>query len=393
VNPFDRLHAAVEQGEFSRRVLPELAVGRSPIPPMDSIRAPVPELGPGRRPTVSVIIPCYNYGRFLPNAVHSALDQRDVAVEVIVVDDASTDDSLRTANRLGEGNACVHVLANDRNLGHVATFNRGYEAATGEFIVRLDADDMLTPGSLSRAVTLFDAFPSVGLVYGHPRHFSSATPPAPRETLRGWTVWTGRAWLAQRCRAGTNCITTPEAVLRASVMHEVGGLDTRLHYAQDMEMWLRVASVSDVGHVDGPDQALHRDHPASMSVTEGAGVLTDIAERRAVFEAVFDGPAKALPNADELHVAARRRLAEEALDRACRAYDRGKATTEPISEYVAFALETYPQATQLPRWRALAARRRIGARHSRYVPTFFAGAVARRMREERSFLRWQRTGL
>ena len=63
----------------------------------------------------------------------------------------------------------------------VATFNDGAKTATGEFLVRLDADDLLTPGSLARATQLARAYPSVGLVYGHPIHFSTESLPESRK--------------------------------------------------------------------------------------------------------------------------------------------------------------------------------------------------------------------
>jgi glycosyltransferase involved in cell wall biosynthesis len=216
--------------------------------------------------------------------VGSALAQDEVDPQVIIVDDASTDDSAEVAARFARSDQRVSVVRHLANTGHVQAFNDGLEVATGEFIVRLDADDLLTPGSLARAVALFDAFPKVGLVYGHPVHFTDAVPPGARSTVRRWRVWRGEDWVAYRCARGVNCITTPEAMIRASVVYSIGGLNTALHFAQDMEMWLRAASVSDVGWIDGADQALHRDHPGSMSATNGSGQLLDLQERAKVFD-------------------------------------------------------------------------------------------------------------
>ncbi len=118
--------------------------------------------------TVTVVIPCYNYARYLPAAVASALSQHAADVDVIVVDDRSTDDSLAVARELADADARVRVIAHESNAGPVQTFNDGLAAARGEFLVRLDADDMLTPGSLRRALAVMQHFPSVGLAYGHP---------------------------------------------------------------------------------------------------------------------------------------------------------------------------------------------------------------------------------
>lgn len=347
---------------------------------------------PQRRPLVSVIIPCYNYGHFLPEAVASVLTQQDVEVEAIIVDDASKDDSAERARKLAAGDPRVRVVEHTVNTGHVVAFNDGYAEATGELIVRLDADDLLTPGSLSRAAALFERHPNVGLVYGHPRHFTDALP-EPKLDLRGWTIWTGRDWIRERCRRGYNCITTPEAMVRASVMQRIGPLDTRLRYAQDMEMWLRTAAVSDVGHIDGADQALHRDHAQSMSQTDGSGHLLDLGERRTVFAVLFEGAGAELDGAEQLAQLARSTLAREAVVTAYNAYDRGRVQASQVDALVEFAAETDPGITKTPHWRALAARKRVGERMSQLNPIFVGSAVMRRARYEYLYRRWTRTGV
>ncbi|MGO4383801.1 glycosyltransferase family 2 protein [Specibacter sp. RAF43] len=310
----ERLHSFVDDHAISGGVAAIAAfLARSTFKPTTSVPARRAALSPSRRATVSVVIPCYNYGHFLRGAVASALNQPDVDVQVIIVNDRSPDDTAAIADSLAASDSRVEVVHNDVNLGHVAAFNRGLRRVTGEFLVRLDADDLLTPGSLARAVALFDAFAEVGLIYGNPRHFTTPQPPPGRVGRVSWSVWSGATWLAERCRQGVNCITTPEAILRMSVVDRVGPLDTRLRFAQDMEMWCRVAAVSDVARINSVDQALHRDHAASMSANEGSPFDVDLAERRLVFDAVFSGVGAALPNASSL-----RAQAHESLDREAR---------------------------------------------------------------------------
>jgi hypothetical protein len=368
-------------------------VTRRRIASIARVPAPVPGLARDRKPKVSVIIPCFNYGHYLRDSVGSALAQDEVDPQVIIVDDASTDDSAQVAAACARSDQRVTVVRHAANTGHVQAFNDGLKEATGEFIVRLDADDLLTPGSVARAVALFDAFPKVGLVYGHPVHFTGAVPRDARTTVRGWRVWRGEDWVAYRCARGVNCITTPEAVIRASVMYSIGGLNTALHFAQDMEMWLRAASVSDVGWVDGPDQALHRDHPGSMSATNGSGQLLDLQERARVFEVLFAGAGRCLARAAELHQAARQALAAEALTAAYHAYDRGRTSTVDVQSFVDFALTACPGARSLPQWRALRRRTRVGERLARVTPVFTASAIWRRLQWQADYRRWQRTGI
>jgi len=393
MNTLDRVHSTIAGGGATSRAFARAhGLGVEPLPTKDQVTsATIPVLA--RRPLVSVVIPCYNYARFLGPCVDSVLRQDGVDTEIVVVDDASIDDTATVAGELAARHENVHVLRNDVNRGHVETFNVGCARASGEFVTRLDADDLLTPGALWRAAAIFERYPSVGLVYGHPEHFSTDTPPRPRTRLAGWTVWDGRVWLRERCRVGVNCITTPEAVVRAEILADVGALSTELRFAQDMEFWLRIAAVADVARIDGPDQALHRDHAASMSATVGAGVLTDLRERRRVFEVLFAGVAGRLPDADGLRALADRALARQALDRACRAFDRGRAAEESIQEWIDFALQTYPEVVELAEWRALNRRRSVGPRLAPMMPQFLTRALTRRLAEELAYAHWVRTGL
>ncbi|MFV2018064.1 glycosyltransferase family 2 protein [Micromonospora sp. LOL_023] len=365
---------------------------RRPLLPRTRVPAPAPAGVAARTPRVSVITPAYNYGHFLPETVGSALGQQGVEVELIVVDDRSTDDTPQVLAELGRDEPRLVVVRNETNHGPCDAFNDGLALATGEFIVRLDADDLLTPGSLARAVQLFDRFPEVGLVYGHPVHFHGAVPTDFRPDVSAWTIWSGEDWIAQRCRLGVNCITTPEAVVRASVYQEIGPWDNRMRLACDLGAWLRVAAVSDVGRVDGADQAWHREHQSSISVTDG-GRRVDLIERRIAFDTLFEGPGGKLARAAELHDSARRALATEALESACHAYDRGLTGHEPVDWYVEFAQETYPRARQLPQWRGLLRRRRVGARLAPLVPGFAASVVRRRLRNDARHRVWTRHGV
>jgi hypothetical protein len=357
------------------------------------VRGPAGGLEAGRRPLVSVIIPMFNYGHYLPQTVHSALAQDHVEPQVIIVDDASTDDSKAVARRLAAADGRVTVIGQQRNGGPAAAFNRGYAAATGEFIVRLDADDLLTPGSLARSVALFDAFPDVGLVYGHPVHFTGPPPATARQHVRSWSIWPGRDWIAERCRRGVNCITTPEAIVRGSVLQQAGPLSTDIQVATDIHLWLRIAALADVARVNGPDQALYRLHPDSLTHQPAYTPLVDLAERKHVFDDFFAGPGQHLPGAAALHRTASTQLAREALGQACRAYDRGRTTTTDITGYLNLALTACPHATTLPRWHALRRRQLLGPRLAALPPFFTATQISRRIRSQLLYQRWQRTGL
>ncbi|MDT4987080.1 MAG: hypothetical protein QOI74_1174 [Micromonosporaceae bacterium] len=282
------------------------------------------------RPTVSVVVPCYNYGHYLSECVASVLAQDGVDVDVLIVDDASTDDSVAVARALA-ADPRVRVLAQPRNRGHIATYNRGLARATGDYVVLLSADDLLTPGSLARSTALLEAHPEVGFVYGFSAGFTDVTPP-PRTRPDSWSIWSGAQWLTENCSRATNPVSTPEVVMRASMMRELAGYDARVPHAADFLLWLRAAVRAPVGRVNGVDQAFYRMHGANMHVKEFGGMVRDITERRLVFDIVFgeDGDrVAALTNGDRvgpldgLAGAARTALARTALRTAVRAQRTG----------------------------------------------------------------------
>src|SRR5207245_10444433 len=100
---------------------------------------------------VDVIVPCYNYGRFLPSCINSVLSQEGVEVRVLILDDASTDGSGDVAEELAEQDRRVTVRRHRTNRGHIATYNEGIEWVAGDYTLLLSADDMPTDGALGRA--------------------------------------------------------------------------------------------------------------------------------------------------------------------------------------------------------------------------------------------------
>ena len=264
------------------------------------------------RPRVSIVIPCYNYGRFLDDAVAAALNQPSLDLEVIVVDDASTDDSLAVARRLEISHPEVRVIAHRTNQGHLATYEDGLASTTSAYVALVSADDSLTPGSLTRAVALMEALPGVGLVYGNARAFTGRIP-AQRPGLETWSTWSGPEWIRAVCHLGMNRILSPEAVLRTSLMRELGGFDRNLPHAADFHVWLRAAARADVGRVNGVTQAYYRLHAGNMHLTVNEGIELDLVQRYETFRLLFARDAARIPDAPALEAMARRALTREAL--------------------------------------------------------------------------------
>lgn len=343
-----------------------------------------------RRPVVTVVIPCYNYGRFLPTAVGSVLEQPGVDVELIVIDDASPDGSAAAVQRVASRDERIRTILHPENRGHIATYNEGLEQANGDYVVLLSADDALTPGSLARAAAIFEAHPSVGLVYGHPEVFSDQLPRANLK-VRNWTIWTGQEWVERRCRTGRNCIINPEVVMRTSVLHAIGGYDPRLPHSGDLEMWLRAAAVADVGRVNGAAQGFYRIHGDSMQRTTNAGHMIDLQGRLDAFRKVLIGPEARMSRGEVWFAAAKRALALCALGCARSAYDYGRA--EPVDKYMEFAISVWPDIRRTHRWRSLARRAVADSDRSDRGLHALTGRIAEDLRWRVRWRRWRWTGV
>jgi Glycosyl transferase family 2 len=373
-------------------------------------------------PRVKVIVPCYDYAKYLDECVESVLGQEGVDVRVLIVDDRSPDDTPAVAGRLAAADARVEYRRHEQNVGLIETANEGLVwADDAEYAVILSADDMLAPGSLRRATSVMEANPSVGLVYGRAVQFADGESlPQPGRWAgakvwsggewvrlpfwspgkwRGTKVWSGQDWIRLRCRSGYGCISSPEAMVRVSAQREAGAYDPNAHHMAEVNMWLRVAAISDVAYVKGAAQALYRIHTSSMSRTmqaSGDGPMVELENRRAAFVGFFAGPGAGLPDAAGLEALARRTIARQALWQASRAYDRGQVA-EPgrvsAAEFEAFALETCPQARRLREWGGLQLRKRIGAGRSLWFPPFLATGAMHRARVHYNRLRLHAQGI
>jgi glycosyltransferase involved in cell wall biosynthesis len=344
-------------------------------------------------PSVSVVIPCYRYGRFLPACVRSVLDQEGVDVRVLIIDDASPDDSAQVALRLASEDERVEARIHETNKGHIATYNEGLlEWADGDYSVLLSADDLLTPGSLARATQVMDANPRIGFVYGHAAWWHDEQPlPEPRLEGKGVTVWPGLDWLEIMCQRGYNVISSPEVVVRTSIQQRIGGYLPELPHTGDAEMWMRFALHGDVAYLKGVDQAFYRIHGTQM--TNDRVPYVDLIQRKAAYDALFAAYEPQIPDAARLRRRAGRTMAKEALWRACRAYERRRMHNTPIAELVEFARAAYPHTARLPEYWGLRWRERVGPQMCPYLQPFMLSAVHRRVRTALLWRRWAREGI
>ena len=220
-------------------------------------------------PRVSVVIPCFNAERYIGSTLRAVQAQPGADLEIVVVDDGSTDGSAALVEREFPQ---VRLLRRT-NAGVAAARNAGIAAATADWIAFCDADDIWLPGKLAAQFDAMAAAKDCRMSYTawHVWH-SADTEPQPAllaelAAKAGDPRWAGATgWLYPELLL--DCVVWTSTVLvHRSVLDEVGGFDPTLRIGEDYDLWLRTSRVTRIERVARP-YALYRQHPAS--ITRGA---------------------------------------------------------------------------------------------------------------------------
>jgi glycosyltransferase involved in cell wall biosynthesis len=187
------------------------------------------------RPAVSVIVTCHNLAQYLGDAIGSVVAQTMTDWECLVVDDASTDESVAVAETIADSDDRIYTLRTPSNLKLSGARNYGFEHANGRYIIFLDADDMLAPNALDQLSAALENDTGIHIAYGHLDTFND---PNPERSRGGWPGekfnWHGQiAHLNQLPYA---------AMVRREVFERSGGYRTRDWRAEDASLWTRLTS-------------------------------------------------------------------------------------------------------------------------------------------------------
>lgn len=197
------------------------------------------------KPDVSVVLPVFNEARHIRASLESALSQTGVRLELIVVDDGSTDETPRILRDYADPR--LRMLRNDRNEGFIASLNTGISDARADVIARLDADDLFLPKHLVRQLAVLKAWPNVGLVAG-----DSIVVDLESSRITGRTrLPRGHASIRFLLHLG-NPIHHSTATYRKRTWHDVGGYRSSAWGCEDRDLWLRLSERSEVRAVTRP---------------------------------------------------------------------------------------------------------------------------------------------
>ncbi|HXV43427.1 MAG TPA: glycosyltransferase [Anaerolineae bacterium] len=197
-------------------------------------------------PLVSVFIPTYNAGQFLAQAIESVLAQTFANYELIVVDDASTDDTAGILKQY-QGHPKITIQQNPQNVGMAANWNVGLRLCRGHLIAKLDADDFYEPGYLEAVVKVFQQDQAVGLVFsGLNLIYPDGRIEPEMPFLRSW-VRQPKEFLPALLQACM--LRSPTVCVRRSCYDQWGGFNKAMQIHADWEMWVRIAAQHAAGFI------------------------------------------------------------------------------------------------------------------------------------------------
>lgn len=230
-------------------------------------------------PDISVIIPAYNNASYLGTAVESALTQQGCTVEVIVVDDCSTDDTLTAARAINDPR--VRVLANKSNRGPSFSRNRALEEATGEWVAVLDSDDWFAPGRIARLLEVATARGADmvaddlylirdGAKVPFTTHFALA-----RRHIEGPFSLTSTSFVASN-REGLNCLRlgVTKPLIRRRFLEQHGiRYDEDVRFSEDFRFYLLCLLRGACFWIIPEPHYYRRRHPGSITARDIVGLL------------------------------------------------------------------------------------------------------------------------
>jgi glycosyltransferase involved in cell wall biosynthesis len=193
-------------------------------------------------PRVTVVCLCYNHARFVAEALDSVKHQTYPSIDLIIVDDASTDLSQDAIVQWMNSNHGATFLPLPVNLGNCRAFNAGLRKAQGAYVIDLAADDVLLPQRIARGVELLESLPDTGIQFSdaelideqgtrlgyHSDRFPHASIP------HGWVF---------RDVVSRYFINSPTMMIRRSLLDELGGYDEALAY-EDFDLWVRASRIA-----------------------------------------------------------------------------------------------------------------------------------------------------
>jgi glycosyltransferase involved in cell wall biosynthesis len=206
-------------------------------------------------PLVTIICLCYNHEEYVLESLFSVVNQNYAAVELIIVDDCSSDNSKAVIENWLHDFPKIQFIANEVNLGSTKSFNKALKKANGEFIIDLAADDILVPNCVTSQINAFKntTYKNLAVVYGNAElisekgifksyyfpvdHFKKVLKPRV----------TGDIY--ESVLSGGDCMCSVSSMVKKSAFDHLNGYDETLSY-EDLDLWIRASRIYDFDFID-----------------------------------------------------------------------------------------------------------------------------------------------
>jgi glycosyltransferase involved in cell wall biosynthesis len=253
-----------------------------------------------------VTVTNYNYGRFLERCIESILAQTFGDFELILIDNASEDDSVDVMRRYAQLDRRIDVIAHERNQGMHASLCEGVDRSRGRYRVQIDADDwILTTDAFAAQVRILDDHPEVAFVYSSLTQIDSdGNIFYVSRPYHGDAIVPGEVAVEQILQFNLNDTGT---MIRLDAYRRTAGYPERSPHISDTQMASRLCAVGDVAYIDRPLYAFHQ-HGTNLHFRHQAPVMRE--EILPMIDEVFDGPLAARMEDAE---ATKRRIVRNAL--------------------------------------------------------------------------------
>jgi glycosyltransferase involved in cell wall biosynthesis len=261
--------------------------------------------------SVDVVIPCYNYALFLPQCVRSVLSQGMDDIRVIIIDNASTDNSVEVARQIAKEDSRIELVCHEKNLGPHASFNEAIDLARADYFMILCADDVLTEGSLRHAVELLDRSPQATFALGAEAKTSAEGDFEAVMRSADWKISDGVNFIERCCRSLGFDWGLGAILVHTSTQKMVGHYRASLPYTDDLEMILRLGRTGAVVELEGA-LCVRREHSSQMSNSWFSSEFVRLREREAAFNSFFEAEGADILQAPQLRQIVRKKLAESA---------------------------------------------------------------------------------
>ncbi|MFA6320560.1 MAG: glycosyltransferase [Candidatus Omnitrophota bacterium] len=192
---------------------------------------------------VSVVIPTYNSSQFIAEAIDSVLCQTYPEIEVVVVDDGSSDDTISVLDAYAKNNQNKIRYFSQKNSGPAAARNKGIGEAKGEFIAFLDSDDMWFPEKIAKQMKKFTEDPELGLVHTSRVKLNPDGSVEPSKTQKNHEGWVFENLLMR------NFICTSSVLVKKESLLSAGLFDESSNISEDYDLWLRLSQKYRCGYV------------------------------------------------------------------------------------------------------------------------------------------------